>query len=53
MSISSRESGKITEHMYALQLKKTVEVGQFVKLISGVKDVDRVNLFSAKEELEY
>ena len=53
LSISSRDSGKISEHLYAVDFKKNVDVDKFVKQISSFANIDKINIFSAKEELEY
>lgn len=53
LSISSRDNGKITEHIYSVNLRKNVDADDLTKTLSASSAVERVNLFSAKEELEY
>ena len=53
LSVSSREGGKTSEYIYAIDLKNKINADDLVKIISGQPNVERANLFSTREELEY
>lgn len=53
ITVSSRDSGKLIEQVYAIDFKKGASPDEFIKLISSKPGVDKVHLFSTKEELEY
>lgn len=53
INVTTRDNGKIVEYLFAIDLKKGVG---FQKLLSELKSnsrIDKVNLFSTKEEIEY
>lgn len=53
ISINTREGGKKTEHLFAIDFKRDVQSSDFIEEISKLPNVYKVNLFSTKEELEY
>ena len=53
LSVSSREGGRIREYVYAIDIKNKISADKLVKIISSQASVERANLFSAREELEY
>lgn len=53
LTISSRENGKLIEKIYAVDLRKEFSADELIKSLSHSPSVERVNLFSTKEELEY
>lgn len=53
INVTTRDNGKIIEYLFAIDFKKSVG---FQKLLSELKSnprVEKVNLFSTKEEIEY
>ena len=53
ISISTRDNGRLTEHLFAVDFKKAVDNSEFIESMSKIPNIEKVNLFSTKEELEY
>lgn len=53
LTVSSRDNGKQIEQVFAIDFKKDTSEDEFIRFISDIRGVDKVNLFSTKEELEY
>lgn len=53
ISTSTRDNGKLTEHVFAVDFKKGINLDEFIREVSQVKSIERVHLFSTKEEIEY
>lgn len=53
INMTSRENGKSMEHLFAVDLKKGVDSEEFMEAMSKTEGIEKVNLFSTKEELEY
>ena len=53
ISTSTRDNGQLIENVFAIDIKKGVSRDEFVKDISRMKDVEKIHLFSTKEEIEY
>lgn len=53
ISTSTRNNGKLTEHVFAIDFKKGINPDEFVREVSQMKNIERIHLFSTKEEIEY
>lgn len=53
ISTSTRDNGKLTEHVFAIDFKKGINRDEFVREVSQLKNIERIHLFSTKEEIEY
>jgi len=53
LSVSSRDGGKTNEYVYAIDLKNKVNADDLIRVISRQPNVQKANLFSTREELEY
>lgn len=53
ISISTRENGRLTEHLFAVDFRKAIDKSEFIEKMSKIPNIEKVNLFSTKEELEY
>ena len=53
LSVSTRDSGKITEYIYAIDFKKGVDFHKLLSELNSMQRVEKVHLFSTREEIEY
>lgn len=53
ITMTSRENGKLIEYLYAVDLKRGIDDLECMDAISKIEGVQKVHLFSTKEELEY
>lgn len=53
LSVSTRDGGRVTEYLYAIDFKKGVDYHKLLNEFNTMAKVDKVHLFSTKEEIEY
>lgn len=53
ISTTTRDNGRLTEHVFAVDFKRDVNNDEFIKELSAAKNIEKVHLFSTKEEIEY
>jgi len=53
LSVSTRDRGRITEYLYAIDFKKGVDHHKLLDEFNSMANVEKVHLFSTREEIEY
>lgn len=53
LSISTRDSGKLIEHVFAIDFKNKINTEDFLRDLTSVNSIEKVHLFSTKQDIEY
>lgn len=53
INVATRDNGRIVEYLFAIDLKKGISFQKLLSELNSNPRVERVNLFSTKEEIEY
>lgn len=53
LSVSTRDNGKFLEHVFAIDFKNKINTEDFLKELTDLNSIEKVHLFSTKEDIEY